>query len=213
MDGVDASTTFTDVSSGGADSPHTVTATANAQVDTAQKLYGTGSVICDQDSTDFLTVNDSVDWYFGGTGDFTIECFVRFDADAVVTDATNNVYFWYQFVGSGEYLRFVYFNALRQLNLTLRYGGTNEVQITTSFTPVADTWYHVVAQREGNYYLTAAKAGRFSYTETIGVAEYNASNWRNLSAVGWVNRQDLGPVWVDEHRISKIARYNYTLPG
>lgn len=66
-DGIDASTTITDSSN-----RHTVTAVGNAQIDTANKVFGTGSILFDG-SGDYLSIADSADWNFG-TGDFTIEC-------------------------------------------------------------------------------------------------------------------------------------------
>ena len=52
-DGLDTSTTFTDESGEG----HVVTALGNAQVDTAQKVFGTGSALFDN-SGDGLSAAD-----------------------------------------------------------------------------------------------------------------------------------------------------------
>ena len=72
--GVDESTTFTDSSGGGVGSPHTVTAVGNAQIDTAQKKFDTGSALFDG-TGDYLSLEDSDDWDFG-TGDFTVDCWI-----------------------------------------------------------------------------------------------------------------------------------------
>jgi len=66
MDGADGSTTFTD------EAGHTVTANGNAQIDTAQNVFGGASGLFDG-SSGYLTVPDSEDWNFG-TGDFTFDC-------------------------------------------------------------------------------------------------------------------------------------------
>lgn len=71
MNGVDASTTFTDSSL----SPKTVTANNDAQIDTAQSKLGGASGLFDG-SGDFLNLADSDDWDLG-LGDFTIELFIR----------------------------------------------------------------------------------------------------------------------------------------
>jgi len=72
MNGVDESTTFTDDSN----SAHTVTAVGNAQIDTADKKYGTGAGLFDG-TGDYLTVPyvaDDFDWF---VEDFTVECWVK----------------------------------------------------------------------------------------------------------------------------------------
>lgn len=71
-DGSDASTTITD------EAGKTVTAVGNAQLDTAQKKFGTASILLDG-TGDKLTVPNSADWDFG-TGDFTIDFWFRANA-------------------------------------------------------------------------------------------------------------------------------------
>src|SRR3990167_8969973 len=91
-DGSDASTTITD------EIGKTVTAVGNAQLDTAQKKFGTASILLDG-TGDYATVPDSDDWNFGA-GDFTIDFWVRFNGVAESEafcgqdqDATNHWYF------------------------------------------------------------------------------------------------------------------------
>jgi len=60
--GIDASTTFIDYSY----SPKTVTANGNAQIDTAQKKFGTGSCLLDASSGTFLSLANSADFNPGG---------------------------------------------------------------------------------------------------------------------------------------------------
>jgi hypothetical protein len=74
MDGTNGSTTFTD-SSGNA---HTVIVIGDAQVSTAQKKSGTGSLLCDG-TGDSLRVNDTAGLEF--SGNWTIECQIRADDD------------------------------------------------------------------------------------------------------------------------------------
>ena len=135
-DGEDASTTITD------ELGHTVTAAGNAQLDTAQYKLGTASLLCDG-TNDYAYAADSDDWDFG-TGDFTIQFFVRFNSVASgqtliahggrgndVTDYagwkitwfTNNTLYWGLQLGSTSYAK------------------------TFAWTPVADTWYHVALCR------------------------------------------------------------------
>ncbi len=65
-DGTDASTTFPDSSA----AAHTMSAQGNAQVDTADKLFGTGSLLLDATGDGVQSV-DSADWSLGTA--FTIE--------------------------------------------------------------------------------------------------------------------------------------------
>lgn len=66
MDGANASTTFTDSSSGA----KSVTAVGNAKLTTAQLKFGSASGYFDGSSR--ISIADSADWNFG-TGDFTID--------------------------------------------------------------------------------------------------------------------------------------------
>lgn len=72
FDGTDGSTTFTDSSL----APKQMTAQGNAQIDTAQAKFGSASGLFDG-TGDYLTTPNHADFNFG-TGDFTVECRVRF---------------------------------------------------------------------------------------------------------------------------------------
>src|SRR3990167_5305793 len=76
MDGTDGATTFTDSS----DNAKTMTAVGNAQIDTAQSKFGGASGLFDG-TGDWLTTPDSTDWDLG-TGDFTIDFWIRFSSVA-----------------------------------------------------------------------------------------------------------------------------------
>lgn len=69
MDGADGSTIFTDVTG------QTITAFGNAQIDTAQSKFGGASGLFDG-AGDYLTFPNAAQNVLG-TGDFTIEAFVR----------------------------------------------------------------------------------------------------------------------------------------
>ncbi len=135
-DGVDASTDFPDASS----SAHVVTAQNDAQVDTAEKKFGSGSALFDG-TGDYLTAPASTDWVLDA--DFTIDFRYR----PTVTPIDNEF-----FVGTGNnsgtpsgswlFIRhqstgFMYFIV----------NGTGNVGAV--WNPVGGTWYHVAATREG----------------------------------------------------------------
>lgn len=71
FDGVDATTTMTDSSGNN----HAFTAVGNAQLDTAQKQFGTASLLLDG-TGDYLTGDGSDDFAFG-SDDFTVDFWVR----------------------------------------------------------------------------------------------------------------------------------------
>src|SRR3990172_8980810 len=64
-DGVDGSTTFTD------EDGRIWTPSGNAQIDTAQKKFGTGSMLFDG-TGDYISTPDSIDFFFG-TENFTVD--------------------------------------------------------------------------------------------------------------------------------------------
>lgn len=210
MDGSDASTTFTDSSS----SAKTITVNGNAQIDTAQSVFGGASALFDG-SGDYATAVDSADWYFGN-GNFTIDFRIRFAglpssgavAGFVTQDSNNsNVSFACDFYNSsGGLLRFYY-----STNGTNYLGGYNY-----GWTPTLNTWYHVAYVRNGTsltIYLNGVAVGTpinigtstlFDSTALLTVGGYTYGTG-NFALNGWI----------DELRISKgIARWtsNFTPP-
>src|SRR5215510_10654891 len=73
--GTDGSTTFTDSSV----SAHTVTADGNAQVDTAQSQFGGASALFDG-NVDKLEITGTLGDFNFGTGEFTIDFWIRFSS-------------------------------------------------------------------------------------------------------------------------------------
>jgi len=76
FEGVDASTTFTDLS----DSARTMVAQDDAQIDTDQAATGSSALLLDGANGDAVTTATHADFNFG-SGDFTVECFVRYAVD------------------------------------------------------------------------------------------------------------------------------------
>ena len=197
-DGTDASTTFIDSALGKA-----VTAVGNAQIDTAQKVFGTGSGLFDG-TGDYLTTPDHADWYFG-TGDFTIDFWVRWNGTpsgyftmlGQDTDSSNR---WnLQWYPNNLYFR-VY------------NGGDAIITHTKAWAPVKDTWYHVAVVRNGttfNSYIGGTSIG--STTDADSIPDFTGALW----ICGSETYGEYGNGWMDEIRISKgIARWtaNFTPP-
>jgi len=119
-------------------SGHTITAVANAQVDTAYSRMGTGSVMFDG-TGDGLSLDDHADWNLG-TGAFTIHMHTRFGAIGGVTRTLFS-----QYVDVNNYVQ-------------LSYSGTgfnfyikaSEVFLLSMYAPATITegqWYHVAVIR------------------------------------------------------------------
>ncbi len=168
----------------------TVTAVGNAQVDTAQSKFGGASALFDGTS-DYLTV--SAGGFNVGTGDITIEFFVRHNA---IND--QQVYCDFR---TGTNNHFIFY--VRSDNkLELFDGGSTYTSVVTM---AANTWYHLAISRSG----TSLKVYR------DGTEVMSATNTRNLSdnssiAIGssyegFSTNSVNG--WMDEIRVSNTARY------
>lgn len=210
FDGSDASTTFTDSNAGG--SAHTWTAHGDAQIDTADKEFGTASGLFDG-TGDYIDAPDHADFALG-SGDFTIDCWFKCTATtgsprriAGQCDATS--------VGVGNS-----FN-LRRLGVTdvlfarVSVGTTNyDVQTTAQYTDLVNPgWHHAAVVRFGGMltlYVDGVSAQSTAITGTVNDISNNLSVGRMGEVVGgeWQG-------WIDEFRLSAgIARWtaNFTPP-
>ena len=196
-DGADTSTTFTDSSL----SLHgNATVGGNAQVDTAQSKFGGASYLGDG-TGDYLTYADNADWDFG-TGDFTIDNWVRFAA----LGGDNNL-FSRNAIGGNIQWKFD-----KGSNSLKAYWGGGFVR-NEGWTPSIDTWYHVAIERySGNVYI-------YVDGTKLGTAAANSTDLTFTDAI-FIGAIEDGSQsingWIDEYRISKgIGRYagtNFTPP-
>lgn len=140
--GADGSTTFTDDS----DSGHTVTANGDAQVDTAEKKFGSGSALFDG-TGDYLSIPDHADFDLGNS-DFTIEFWLWPDTStAGLVSKTDKVY-----TGTNSDVSYL----IRQYgadNLLVMFstdGSAATRSYNTTNDPLsADAWNHVALERHG----------------------------------------------------------------
>jgi hypothetical protein len=215
MNGVDASTTFTDTAPGGT---HAWTASGNAQIDTAQKKFGTGSGLFDG-SGDYLTTPYSTDFDFDA-GDFTWDFWVRFNAlpssqyvliNVARAVNANNVNVLTLVKSSANY--FLYFQAI--------VGGVTKANYhMTSTWPslTTGTWYHVALVRSGSsvYIFIGGQSQALTVTTPIGTNSITpaVNQATYIGRAGYYTGYDFKG-WLDEVRISKgIARWtsNFTPP-
>ena len=197
-DGTDASTTFIDSST----FVHTVTTGGNAQLDTAQKKFGTASGLFDG-TGDYLTNDGGADFAFS-TGDFTIDFLVRF---AGLPEANVTLYESRPSGTNGAY-PVLYKNASHQLI----YFANSADQITSTTTFVVDTWYHIAVTRSGTstkMFINGTQEGS-TYSDST-----NYIVGASKPAIGIALDLSSNPLngWIDELRVSKgVARWtaNFT---
>jgi hypothetical protein len=136
MNGTDASTTFTDSST----SAHTITAFGDAQLDTATYptlTVNTASGLFDG-TGDYLTTDSSADYAFG-TGDFTIEFWMK------TTDGTANVVYLSSAGSTGHWAiimqsGYIYFQST--------YNSAN-VAYRSNTSLINGSWHHFAFTRSG----------------------------------------------------------------
>jgi hypothetical protein len=205
MDGSDTSTTFTD-SSG---TSKTATAAGNAQIDTAQSVFGGASGLFDGNG-DYLTTPDSDDFYFG-TGDFTIDFRTR-----IATRPSNGTaqYFCSQVQDANNWWGVsIYNNAgTYQIGTSATVGSSVKVTAYKNVTFNANTWYHIAVVRSGTSFMI------FQDGTQAGTTTTDADAYPQLTGTFDIARWSGGSYingWIDEFRVSKgIARWttNFTPP-
>ena len=174
-----------------------------AKTSTAQKKFGTASLLLDGNS-DYVNLNTGFNM---AGGDFTFEMFVRLNAINVGQtlfdtrpDSTNGLYHQL-YIHSQNRILYVVSGA------TKIDAAANTLNLTT------DTWYHIALCRSGTstkLFLDGTQKGS-TYSDStvyinsgkclIGVSSYgNTGNWGNY--------------YMDDFRASNFARYtsNFTAP-
>jgi hypothetical protein len=197
-DGTNGSTTFTDNSL----SAHAVTPVGNTQVSTTQSKFGGASAYFDG-TGDYITTPSSSDFTMG-SGDFTLETFIRPDAVGIEQLICGRV-------DSGF--------ATQSIRLTLNADHTVKCdvdgshQAMSSITLSAATWYHLAFVRNGTsgkLYIDGVNSG----TCTISGSISDSSAAFSIGRAGEYNG-NIYKGFVDEFRLTKgIARYtaNFTPP-
>ncbi len=195
-DGADASTTFADVSIGGAHGNATVS--GNAQVDTAQSVFGGGSLLGDG-TGDFIEFADHADWHLG-SNDFNIDFRVRFNSVATAK-------FIAQWAG------------LTDLGWVIQYQSSNLQFIWTtdgtvgtvgfgqgSWSPSSGTWYHVAVDRSGNSVKGFIDGATVFTQDMTGITIHNSS--RVLSILAGTGGENALNGWQEQIRLANgISRW------
>lgn len=187
----------------------TVTTYGNAQYSDTSK-YGTGSFYFDG-TGDYLSVADSTDWSFG-TGDFTVEAWVRFDSSnpnyqTICSQFDTSSNWW--FLRKED-------NTTNKLSLYFIIGGTVKADyiMTNSWaTWSSDTWYHIAMVRNGSSMYMFINGINQTLTATVPVSTNDMGNIASPLYIGSDTTYTLKG-YIDDLRITKgVARYtSYFIP-
>lgn len=201
FDGTDESTTITD------EIGKTWTAQGNAQIDTAQKVFGTASLLLDG-TGDYVDTVDHADFNFG-TGEYAIEMRVRFNT-------VQTCGFYMQYDDGDNSIRWYYEDSGHTLNFIVRSGAAELLNSSYAWTPLADTWYHIVVSRSGNSLNMFIDGTLVKTIDATGVTMPDLTG--NVEIGRYYSAPDSSYIdgWVDEARITKgVSRWttDFTLPS
>jgi hypothetical protein len=183
-----------------------LTTVGSAQISTSVVKYGTGSIKFNG-STDYLVSNSATtDLYAFGSGDFTIEMWVRFSA---ITSGVYTLYDSRPSGGQGAYASI----ALDQGTAKIYYYVSSGIRITGTTTIATATWYHVAISRSGTSTKLFINGTQEGSTYTDSTVYLNPSNRPIIGGSGSFGEFVNG--YIDDLRITKgYARYtsNFTPP-
>jgi hypothetical protein len=175
----------------------TITANGSAQVNTSQSKFGGASAQFDG-TTDFLITGSTSDFAFGTT-EYTIEGWLRLNVTG-----KQHTFFDIRAAGNDWVL---YVNSSNRLEIFTGSTGTGSTTLSSA------VWYHIAVVRDSTnlkVYLNG--------TQEIAITAPNVSGSRQLRMGGGRDggsfpNTDLNG-WMDEIRVSKIARYTsgFTAP-
>ena len=205
MDGADASTTFTD------ESVKVWTRAGNAQIDTAQSVFGGASGKLDG-TGDYIKTPTHADFGFG-VGDFTTDFRVRLAA-LPGGGSQMAVYSAQDAAGAGstDYYK-VALKDTQVWQFEVSVGGILVLVMNKATTVLVNTWYHIAVVRHGNDFGIYQNGTLLVSEDTAAITMPNVAT---TFAIGFNNRAHYYVNgWIDEFRISKgIARWtaNFTPP-
>lgn len=210
---IDGSTNFED-SAYGSSGSHTVTAYGNVQIDTTQKKFGSGSALFDG-TGDYLSLEDSDDWYLG-TGDFTIDCWIKWNKiPSSVTASTQDILC--QVKDFDNRTMFVV-NLAGQMQFYDKFGGgvVGNYLTTSAISISVDTWYHLAVVRNDTSFIMFFNGASQSLIESTAISTNDLGDINEKLTIGSdaTYNQDFNG-WIDEFRISKgVPRWtaNFTPP-
>jgi hypothetical protein len=192
FDGIGGSTNFIDNSS----NTLSITANGNAQISTAESRFGGASLYVDG-VADYLSLSSNTLFDFG-TSNFTIECWVLFDAlttNRIIVDrwASGNSTSWQLYWRSTG------------TSIAFAVGATILLQDPTTTRIVANQWYHVAVTRSGTtarLFIDGTQVASATDSSSLSNSLPLAIGTQFSTSTNYLNG------YVDELRITKgVARY------
>jgi hypothetical protein len=198
-DGADGSTTIVDSSP----TPKTVTAVGNAQISTAQSVFGDASILFDGNG-DYLRLNGENDFSFG-TDDFTIEFWIR-----IVNALAFQVFIDFRPAGTQGFYPAIYAES-GKLNVWINNGP----RITSTLNLSANAWTFVALTKSGSSVRLFQQGNQTGSTFTTSAAYLVGAQRPVIGIEGVLLNGGSLNGHMDEIRITKgVARYtaNFTPP-
>lgn len=192
FNGTDGATAFNDESGAahGAATFH-----GNAQLDTAQKVFGTASLLCDG-SGDGVQWPDHDDWHFAN-GLFTVEARVRF---ANTTGQQAIVGQYNGGVPAVSWLLLKFATGELAFGVSTDGVGWTATQLSSAWSPSIDTWYAVACDFDGTTYRLYID-GAVVNTNTTVRNLANTTSGLSIGMTGDTGNSLNG--WIDEVRVTK----------
>lgn len=209
FDGADGATSATD------EKGHAITFNGNAQLDTAQKKFGTASLLLDG-TGDSIQLADSADWNLG-SGSFVIEGHVRFNnkdsnsGNQVFVSVYNNVgnqrSFYIRLTGGDTLTAYV-------ANVGTSNGsiiGTASAGLQASWTPSNNVDYYVFLERDGDDWYLGIDNTVLATDTTAGESVFDSTEPLRFGCFNSSGLTQFVDGWLDDWRITKgVARYHGT---
>jgi hypothetical protein len=190
FEGADAATAYTERSY----NKRSFTFVGNAQLDDAQKKFGSTSLLLDG-TGDQVTLPNDADWQFGNDS-FTVEGHFRWNSVAAATWLLANYS-----TGGNQRSWGLYWDG-SDLRLVGSENGSTVVELVTPYTwtPTVNTWYHITGEFDGTTYRLYVD-GVVVATGTTVRTLHNSTDLLRIGAAGGSSLLFNG--WIDEVKIYK----------
>ena len=175
--------------------PLSISVFGDAQVDTAVKQFGTGSLQLDG-AGDYIQVNDPNETFNFGTNDFTIEFWYKKDDTNVTSRLASN---------RGAYSVGHWYIQFDHTTDKIQWGVNGAAAQRTSSTFDDTNWHHIALTRNsGDFTLWVDGVSESTLNGTTHVFGRTSDKYIKFGAISSLTQ---GAKHIDEMRVSNICRY------